>query len=61
MKEHLPPKTKPETFLIQGRVPKEIYEMVVTIKSGTDWTWDDILTAFCKEFIKEFGGPNENK
>lgn len=56
IKDHLPERKfkKSELHLIQGLVPKEIVDEVVRIKKETGWTWDAILTAYCKDFIKEF-------
>jgi hypothetical protein len=59
MKEHLPDKSK-KMSLIQGQVPEELYETVKQIKRETGWTWDELLTAFCKDFIKEFSIQETN-
>jgi hypothetical protein len=62
VKEYLPKKYgKNQLQLIQGLVPKKIVEEVMRIKKDTGWTWDELLTAFCKSFIKEFGGEKNDE
>jgi hypothetical protein len=60
IKDYLQKKDKPrDTQLIQGLVPKELVSEVKRIKDECGWSWDEILTAFCKDFTNEFGGEKK--
>lgn len=59
IKKQLPPIASKKRVLVQALVSKDIVDEVKAIKKGTGWTWDQIITVYCKDFIKEMKGDNK--